>query len=371
MTPVGRPMGERRASGGWEGHAVVKAGQVAWTTTGQAQSYIRSLVLRWHRLSLSQQFGVAASVVIGLGMALLGTVVAERIKTGVVENSAKSAALYMHSYIEPLVQELADAPTLSPATQRSLTNLLASTPRRSRLLLLKVWNRDGQIVFSSEPSLIGKTFPISSRLAQAWSGKVDVEFDDLHHAENEYERTKNVPFIEIYVPMYRHGTDNVIAVSEFYENAVELRAAVNQSRLHSWLVVGGLGLGMLATLFGIVRRGSATIAAQQRALSDRVGELSALLAQNEELQRRAQEANNRSAETTERFLRRIGAELHDGPAQLIGLSLLRLDSLLPKKRASSRCRRDRAGLHDDPECPNGCTQRDPYALTGARTAGAR
>lgn len=56
-------------------------------------------------------------------------------------------------------------------------------------------------------------------------------------------------------------------------------------------------------------------------------ELSALLKQNEELHERVRRAANRATEIDERFLRRVSAELHDGPAQALGFALLRLDSV--------------------------------------------
>jgi signal transduction histidine kinase len=89
-------------------------------------------------------------------------------------------------------------------------------------------------------------------------------------------------------------------------------------------------LAMLSILFGIVRNGSQTIANQERALRDRIDELSGLLAQNESLHQRIDEIHRRSVETNDLVLRRIGSELHDGPAQLISLALLRLDALRPK-----------------------------------------
>jgi hypothetical protein len=55
--------------------------------------------------------------------------------------------------------------------------------------------------------------------------------------------------------------------------------------------------------------------------------LSRLLSQNEELRSRLQSSSNRVVEINERYLHRIGADLHDGPAQLIAFALLRLDSL--------------------------------------------
>ena len=50
--------------------------------------------------------------------------------------------------------------------------------------------------------------------------------------------------------------------------------------------------------------------------------LTTLLAQNDELHKRVQRAAARTTALNERFLRRVSAELHDGPAQDLGLALL-------------------------------------------------
>lgn len=55
--------------------------------------------------------------------------------------------------------------------------------------------------------------------------------------------------------------------------------------------------------------------------------------QKAHLQRQIQETQNRLVEIHDTVLRRVGVELHDGPAQLIGLALLRLEGLLPEEAA--------------------------------------
>ena len=79
-------------------------------------------------------------------------------------------------------------------------------------------------------------------------------------------------------------------------------------------------------LHGIVRQASVTIDRQQTALRQQVGELSSLLAQNAALHQRVSAAAARTTTLNERSLRRIGADLHDGPAQMLSLALLRLDA---------------------------------------------
>jgi signal transduction histidine kinase len=66
---------------------------------------------------------------------------------------------------------------------------------------------------------------------------------------------------------------------------------------------------------------------QEDELRERVVRLTDLVAQNEELHDRVRRAAARSAAFNERFLRRVSAELHDGPAQYLGLALLRIDQV--------------------------------------------
>lgn len=61
----------------------------------------------------------------------------------------------------------------------------------------------------------------------------------------------------------------------------------------------------------------------ERALAD----LRLLLLQNDELRTRLQSASQQVAESNERILQRIGADLHDGPAQLLTFAMLKLNRL--------------------------------------------
>jgi hypothetical protein len=76
-----------------------------------------------------------------------------------------------------------------------------------------------------------------------------------------------------------------------------------------------------------VRKGSQTIHHQRSALDERIDQLTRLLSENEALRQRANDANSRVMEVTERHLRRIGADLHDGPVQILSSAVLRADAL--------------------------------------------
>ena len=102
-----------------------------------------------------------------------------------------------------------------------------------------------------------------------------------------------------------------------------------------------MGLSIIAGLYALVARGSTTIEAQRLSLAERIQLLSDLLKQNETLRQRVQDASRRVAEDVELHLCRLGSDLHDGPAQLLALGLLKLDALLDGVSA-----KDRATMRD-------------------------
>ncbi len=69
-----------------------------------------------------------------------------------------------------------------------------------------------------------------------------------------------------------------------------------------------------------------TIELQHQELQEKVIELGQLLEQNETLRHRLMLAARRNATLNEQFLRRLSAELHDGPAQDLGYAVIKLES---------------------------------------------
>ncbi len=279
------------------------------------------------RLTLAWQFGIAGGLVLVLGMTLIGLWVTSRIESAAVRNTANATALYVDSIIAPLTQELASGTSLGEGAKLALTETLQQGVLRGRLYSFKIWRPDGTVLFSSEPSLVGKHFEMTEGLATALAGSVHAEFDDLRGEENKLEQKSGQPLLEIYSPIREPWSGDIIAVAEFYEIASDLRSELAVARLQSWLVVGTVTAGMLALLFIIVARGSHLIDVQRRSLDAQVIELSRMLDLNRALRQRADKANQRTATLNERYLRRISAELHDGPAQLLGFAALRLEAI--------------------------------------------
>lgn len=280
---------------------------------------VRSLTRGWTRLSLAKQFAFASFVILASGMLSMAAWVSSRIETGVVSNSALSAALFMDSFIAPLLAPLNTDNTLSADSQRELNELIEQTPLGEQVEAIKIWGPDGLVIYSSNQFLIGQQFPVTKTQAHAWSGTIQAEYNSLNDEEDVSERLLNIPLLEIYSPI-RNNAGKIIAVSEFYSNAEQLQHDLLYASRYSWMLFGVAGITMFAALSSIALNGSRTIQRQQTALENRVLELI-------ELRKNLKNASRRTTELNERFLRKVGSDLHDGPAQLVALGLLKLDEL--------------------------------------------
>ncbi|MBP1806051.1 sensor histidine kinase [Rubellimicrobium aerolatum] len=281
----------------------------------------------WARRSLATRFAWASGVVLVLATLAIGAVVTDRIEEAVVRNSANATALYMDSVIAPISQQLSDSGELSPGAERALHEILSSTPLGERIASFKFWSGDGRVIWSENRDLIGREFGLADDLRRAWGGEVVASFDDLSEEESRAEAALDLPLLEIYSPIRAVYSGRVIAVAEFYAVAPELKRDLRAARAGAWAAVATTTLLLGGVLYAIVLGGSRTIDAQRRALDNRLHDLRDLSARNHDLRLRVQAAAARAAAQADRTMRRIGADLHDGPAQHLAYVALRLDTL--------------------------------------------
>jgi signal transduction histidine kinase len=279
------------------------------------------------RLSLSRQYLVASFPILFVGMLVLGWWVGRMIEHGVVHRMGALTSHYVESFVSPHLQHLAHSDKLDDVHRVALSTLLTDTPLGKRIVAFKIWDRQGRVIYSTNADSIGRSYPIGEGLAAALSGNVYSEISDLAASENEVERKVWSRLVETYSPIHAEKLGTVIAAAEIYQLTGELSEVIHAAQLRSWLLVASMMLAMYLLIFGLVRRGSHTIDAQRRQLNRKVQELSALAAQNKQLHEKVRRAAVRTTSLNERFLRRISADLHDGPGQDLALALMRIDTL--------------------------------------------
>jgi signal transduction histidine kinase len=295
---------------------------------------------RIFRFGFAQQFVVAAGITIAASMALLSFAISQRTEASMIQTAADEGALFAIVFLGPLAQELATSRSLSPESVKKLDDLLAGRLGQ-RMRLIKIWLPDATLVYSTNKETIGGQFP-SPQITAALEGKVTGEFDYLDAVENVTESRSHVPLVEIYAPLFRTGTQEVIAVGEVYTDGRRLAADLVSIRHTSMGIVGAITAPMMLILFLIVRRASNLVTSHRMSLIRKMIEAKNLATQNDGLRRMADAARLEAANSNENLLARIGQDLHDGPIQLVSLLMLKLTEPDRKKPDRTRC----GGRHD-------------------------
>ncbi|MCC2608474.1 sensor histidine kinase [Neorhizobium petrolearium] len=289
---------------------------------------LRGILDRWNNQSLARQFLIAGGLVSLAAMMLVGAYVTTLIEAAVTRNSAASTALYVDSIIAPLLPDMKTSQRLDDVTTRALDETFGQGALGGKVVSFRLWRKDGTVLYATpDKSIVGKRLDPGEDLLTAFSGQMVAQFG-FADPQDASERSRDDPLLEIYNPILQPWSGEVVAVSEFYEVADEFQQSLHQAQLRSWLAVFGVTLAFFLLLSAIVFRGSRIIDHQQQALTQRVTELSELLSQNKALHAKAQRASLRATALNESYLRRLGADLHDGPAQLVAYAALRVDSRL-------------------------------------------
>jgi len=122
---------------------------------------------------------------------------------------------------------------------------------------IKVFNRDGIIIWSDDANLIGtKRTSHPDRLARAMDGEVQAVFNsDTKSATVADHGGSRSETIECYVPIYSNKADKqetiVIGVLSIYRDPQDLNQTIQHGLYPLWTVIGGMGLVLFLGLYQV------------------------------------------------------------------------------------------------------------------------
>ncbi len=138
-----------------------------------------------------------------------------------------------------------------------------------------VFRSDGQIMWSTDPSIIGQRFDRNDELDAAFAGNHVTHVEAMEAPgesakdEHAYLRlSQGDKFIESYLPMWGAGGDRskVVGVVEIYYAPKQLFATINAGVWRVWLSALLGGAIIYIALFWVVSRAARTISQQQQEL---------------------------------------------------------------------------------------------------------
>jgi signal transduction histidine kinase len=179
-----------------------------------------------------------------------------------------------------------------PTALARLDHLVVGRVLSRSVVRVKLWSRDGTILYSDQPALIGRRYRFAADEQKLFrTGGAEAQLSDLSKPENRYERTRG-KLLEAYTTIRTPNGTPVLF--EIYQPFASVTAS--GERLLSALAPPLLG-GLLVLVLFQVPLGWSMARRLQRGHSDREGLLSSAI-----------EASNQER-------RRIAADLHDGVVQ--------------------------------------------------------
>jgi two-component system, NarL family, sensor kinase len=282
-------------------------------------------------------FGLVAvgAVLVFVLVAVVGIIGARKLaEHQAVNDAANRADLLAEAVVQPALRNaIAQG---GPAAQRQLAAALKDYLASSDIVRVKVWTRDGHIVYSDEPRLIGQQFTLDEEERQVFvKPRTVAEVSDLDEPENVLERGHG-KLLEAYRPVWTPAGTPLLFETYSPYDTVTTRAGQ--------LFRGFFGITLSSLLL--------LIALLVPLVWQLVTRLRAVQRQREALLERAVEAS-------EDERRRIAGTLHDGVVQELAATSFAVSGAAARAREQ-----DQRDLGDDLETV-AATLRD--SIGGLRT----
>ena len=214
------------------------------------------------RLSFVAQFAVVSAVLVGVaGVALahvLGRVIEERALADAVTTATAITDIGIASNLTPSDFEAPLDVNEQAALRESLrpvTNPYGSG-QYDRVLRINIFSTDGTVLYSDDPSLVGRTFA-TEHLRRAASGETVSKIGEIAAGSGEGPRGTERA-LEVYVPL-SYGLRSTVGIAESYLPYAPVAAAIRQDKL---MLYGALVLTLLAfwlVMARMVSRASRTL----------------------------------------------------------------------------------------------------------------
>jgi len=137
-----------------------------------------------------------------------------------------------------------------------IDDLIHETLLSTNIVRIKIWNRNGLLIYSDDSSIMGKTFPITQEMLEAFSGEMATEISSLEAAENIDVRGVYNQLFEIYVPLQLANSSEVQGVYEVYYDLSKLQPRLLRIRYTVATAVSAAFLLLYGTLFLLIRNAS-------------------------------------------------------------------------------------------------------------------
>ncbi|MCX9011435.1 MAG: ATP-binding protein [Candidatus Methanoperedens sp.] len=172
-----------------------------------------------------------------------------------LQHAAEDAADHVATLLNPNIRSSDLSDPLTPARYEQLDSLIRQRVLNDRIVRVKIWGRNGLLLYSDDKNLVGRSYPEDEELKEALEGR-SVTIIAPEKEENEGEREKFGRLIEVLVPLRPPDSPDTAGVYEIYHDINVLEPELAKVRNFVWGSVGLSFLILYGSLFAFVRNAS-------------------------------------------------------------------------------------------------------------------
>jgi diguanylate cyclase (GGDEF)-like protein/PAS domain S-box-containing protein len=196
---------------------------------------------------------ILAAGLVALAAFAVSTTVASQQQTTATDQAVRTVAGVVHGYVDPLLSHASLTDPVDADLASRVNHQMEQLTAGGQLLRIKLWRADGAVVFSDLPALRGRHFAKTQELEEAFEGQTEVEVTAPDAEENVFEHGLTSTVLEMYLPFGAGAGGKPVGVYEVYQDAEPLLAGIESTRRDVLLIVGALGLALLALLWAAFR----------------------------------------------------------------------------------------------------------------------
>jgi putative nucleotidyltransferase with HDIG domain len=197
----------------------------------------------------------------------LGWVVSQRMVDDALKSAIGESVDVVQNVITPQVTA-DDFDTPTPDRVAGWQHRLREVIGRMDIARVKVWNASGQVVYSDNPALVGRVFPLAAEqeLRQTLqAGRVVSDLSALKKGEADVEQPYG-RLMQIYAPVVLPGSRQVAGAYEVYRMVGSLEARIADIKEFVWEAWAGAFSLLYASLFFFIQRAGRQMIQQQEDL---------------------------------------------------------------------------------------------------------
>ena len=193
------------------------------------------------------------------------------------------ATFVADAVLSPMLNRVDLTQPLTGPTVAALDDIVKNEVLKDgRDVRVKIWNPNGTVIYSDATELIGMRFPEEAgELGEVMDGHISSGVTDLEEEENFLDRSLATKLYQTYVPLH-DASRRTVAVAEVYQRYSAIDGDVKGLIRTLSIVFGGSLLFLYAALLPIALNASRTLRDRNATLSEQTGQLSALLAREQE-----------------------------------------------------------------------------------------